>query len=410
MRASAFLFATDLADEGVDAVLDNLQGRAGLDALTLACAYHHARDVFPHNPVRRVRYLEGGAVFFRPDPRRYARLRIQPHVSSLARERDLLVEAASATRARGMALRAWTVFLHNTTLASRHPACAQQNAFGDPYLTSLCPAHPDARAYAVALAADIARDGVESILAESLGYHGFDHGYHHERAFVPLPPLARFLFGLCFCEHCRAAANAQDVDADGVCRWTRARLERVLADDAAGLEGEVTEATVAEMADGAMRGYLTARAEVVTSLVAETRRAVEAEGATKLVYMDMSGAAKGYATGAPAGGPAADIAWQDGVDLAGVGRAAHGLALIGYARDPARVGVDIAAYRAALPTGLPLSAALRPLPPDCDHPANLAAKVTVAREQGLEWVDFYHYGFMPLNRLDWIRHALSSLR
>ena len=41
-------FATDLRDEGTATVLDNVQNRAGIDGLTMAVAYHDARDVFPH--------------------------------------------------------------------------------------------------------------------------------------------------------------------------------------------------------------------------------------------------------------------------------------------------------------------------------------------------------------------------
>src|SRR5918998_2756014 len=92
MQASIFTFATDLHDEGPENVLDNVQQRAGLQGVTLACAYHHARDIFPHNPVRKVRFLEGGTVFFRPDPDRYAGLRIKPQVSRLAQEVDVLAE------------------------------------------------------------------------------------------------------------------------------------------------------------------------------------------------------------------------------------------------------------------------------------------------------------------------------
>jgi hypothetical protein len=64
MQTSMLAFASDLHDEGVGTVLDNVQNRAGVNGLTMAVAYHDARDVFPHNPVRKVRYLEGGAVFF----------------------------------------------------------------------------------------------------------------------------------------------------------------------------------------------------------------------------------------------------------------------------------------------------------------------------------------------------------
>ena len=103
-----------------------------------------------------------------PIPRRYAGLRITPQVSRLATEVDVLADLLTRAGRRGLAVRAWTVFLHNTTLGSRHPDCAPQNVFGDPYITNLCPANPDVRAYARALAADLASHGVETILAESL--------------------------------------------------------------------------------------------------------------------------------------------------------------------------------------------------------------------------------------------------
>jgi hypothetical protein len=46
--------------------------------------------------------------------------------------------------------------------------------------------------------------------------------------------------------------------------------------------------------------------------------------------------------------------------------------------------------------------------PDCDSPANLAAKLAILRERGVAWADFYHYGFMRLDALDWIREALAE--
>ena len=50
---------------------------------------------------------------------------------------------------------------------------------------------------------------------------------------------------------------------------------------------------------------------------------------------------------------------------------------------------------------------LRPSIPDCDSPDNLRAKVDLARERGLRRADFYHYGLMRLDALDWIRDALT---
>src|SRR5918997_2203812 len=128
METSMLAFASDLHDEGVGTVLDNVRNRAGVNGLTMAVAYHDARDIFPHNPVRKVRYLEGGAVFFPPEVARYGDL--QPRVSELARSADPLGELCEAAGQRGMNVNAWAVFLHSDRLGFSHPECATQNAFG----------------------------------------------------------------------------------------------------------------------------------------------------------------------------------------------------------------------------------------------------------------------------------------
>jgi hypothetical protein len=401
MRTSIFAFATDARDEGIETLLDNVQRRSGIDGVTVAAAYHEGRDIFPHNPVRRVRFLEGGTVFFRPDPARWDGLRLRPAVSELARESDVVRELREATRDRGLELHAWTVFLHNDRLGARHPECAPRNAFGDPYITDLCPANPDVRAYARTLAADVAAVGVESIFAESLHYHPLEHGYAHERYFIELGPLIRYLLGLCFCDHCLEAARQRGVDADAARSFARDEIERVFAGGARDPAAELDRRQVA-----VLDGYLEAREATVTSLVEEMVTAAAASGA-ELTFMDLSGAVKGYATGRPTGEAAPSIAWKLGVDLAAIARAGAALGAIGYAADPDRLRLDLEAYRAF---DAEVEVALRPMPPDCDSARNLAAKLVAAAELGVRRSHFYHYGFMRLDALDLIAEALRSAR
>src|ERR687893_796831 len=231
METSMLAFATDLYDEGLDTVLGNVQERAGVDGLTMAVAYHDARDLFPHNPVHKVRYLEGGAVFFRPDEARYEGLQLRPRVAKLARTSDPLGDLCAAAGERGMQVNAWAVFLHNDWLGFIDPECTTQNAFGDRYLTDLCPSNPEVRAYACALASDIARYGVSTILAESLHFHGLTHGYHHERYFEELGIVGTYLLGLCFCDHCLEAARRAGIDAESVRGRVREELRRRFAED-----------------------------------------------------------------------------------------------------------------------------------------------------------------------------------
>jgi hypothetical protein len=407
METSIFAFATDIQDEGLESVLDNIQHRGGMNGVTLAAVYHEARDIFPHNPVSKVRFLEPGAAYFRPDPARYRGLAIQPRVSRLAQETDVLADLCAAAERRGLAVHAWTVFLHSDWVSNGQPAFAERNAFGDPCLTELCPANPDVRAYVRALSADIARYGVRTIVAESLHYHPLEHGFHHERYFLELGARARFLLGLCFCEHCLALARSREVDGDAVLAYARAELERVFdaGEDAAREELTLEEAR--SLAGGLMAGFLEAREEAVTSLAAEVAWAAAGTGA-RLAFMDASGAIKGYATGRPAGDAAPSIAWRLGVDLAGLARVSSGLEAIAYAADPDRVRLDLEAYGGLIPAGRTLAAALRPMLPDCDSTENLSAKLSLARELGLERIDFYHYGLAPLRALDRIRGALEG--
>ena len=407
LETSAFVFATDLAGEGVDTVLDNLERRGGLGGVMPAFAYHAARDVFPHNPAHRVVLQERGVVFFPPEPALYAAGPVQPSISALALERDVLGETCRAAAARDLAVHAWTVFLH-ADRAGDYPSCSPRNAFGDLYEGDFCPANPDARTYVRALAADVSRYEIETILAESLHYHGLEHGYHHERYLISLDPVTRFLLGLCFCEHCLAAARRRGVDAGRVHEVVRAELERALTEgDELGPADGPTREGLAGIADGELLGYLDARAETVTSLVAEVAEEVDARG-RRLVFLDLAGAVKGYATGRPTGGPAAEISWRLGIDIGSVARACHGFEAVGYAAEPERLRLDIEAYRAIVGEECALGICVRPSPPDCEEAANLADKVALVRSLGVTRMDFYHYGFLRLGALDWIRAALDA--
>lgn len=389
LDSSLYAFVSDL--DSVDEVLD----RIPVAGLTVAAAYHRARDVTPHGAARLVIRRDGA--HFVPDPALFDGLRLAPPVQDDAGSEPLR-RLRAATRARGVALHGWTVFCHNTTLGSAHPECTALSCFGDRAAPAdLCPAHPDVRAYAVALARNVAGYGVDSVVAESLHFGTFRHGYHHERSFVPLSPVDELLFGLCFCPYCQARAEALDVDAAAARADCAAALDRVLAGG-----GPTPDSLVRPH----VRTYALARAETVTSLVAEVAAAVRAAG-SRLVFLDLTGAALGYADGQPTGPPAPDQAWRLGIDPATVSRAADGYGMLGYARDVDRVRTDAAAYRAACPPDRPLRVLLRPGHPDTASASDLAAKVTAVRPHA-QAVDFYHYGLNTWPDLDRIPPALDA--
>jgi hypothetical protein len=392
-----------LLDEGVSSVLDRL-AEAGLNGVTMAATYHHARDVFPHNPKHKVGYREGGVAYFTTARASYGR--IQPVRSTLTHACDPLEVLKQAADERGLRASAWLVVLHNSRLAHAFPDCAPRTAFGDPLLNALCPAHPDARAYAVALAQDVARYGLEAIKLEAVHYPGFDHGDHHERSFVPLSPNIRFLLGLCCCVHCMAAAQAAGVDAERVRAVCREQLERLFESTANEThETEVEDDWLRSLADGELGRYAQLRQQVVTSLVTEIATAVHQVAPTRVVYLDPSGATLGYARGMPSSERlAVSIGWRDGIDLGALSPAVDELGMIGYFRETARFVRELAAYRMLSHR---LEVILRPMHPDTRSAEELADRVHAAREAGVQDLSFYHYGFMRLQNLDWIRQALA---
>jgi hypothetical protein len=328
------------------------------------------------------------------------------------RDDDPLRNICRAAERRGLLVRSWTNNTHSTALASANPGCAIQNVFGDTYINSLCPANPDVRAYVTTLNSDLARYPLDTLLVESVCYMPFDHGYHHERCLVPISALAKFFLGLCFCDHCVSKVAAEGVDADALRKHVVEQLDLHLAGDPSELDGiAFTKDAVEQFAGGDMTAMLAARQSIVTSLIHEVKDAVGAVSSAPVMVMEWSGGLRGAGMGMPVGDTstaAPDRAWQDGVDLQSVRTASDGVGVLGYVRLVDELRRDLDAYRSLLGPDTPLSVALRPMPPDCNSPAELAEKVAFLRDFGADWAEFYHYGFMRLRNLQWIGEVLSD--
>ncbi|MDH2427957.1 hypothetical protein [Sphaerisporangium sp. TRM90804] len=402
MDGSVYVYVEDVRDEGVVPVLDRIAAY-GLAGVTVAAAYHGARDVTPHGASRVT--LRSDGVHFTPPADLFGALRLVPPVRAGA-DGEPLAALREATLDRGMALHGWTVFLHNVTLGLAHPEVTVHDCFGGRgFPADLCPAHPDVRLYAVALARAVARQGVDSVVAEALHYGAFSQGHQHERCFVALGPMDEFMFGLCFCEWCMRRAGDLGVRAE-VAREECARIVGGVLDGDPPAQGEVTRAALTAYAGPDVVAYARARSETVTSLVSEVASAVSAEG-SRLTFLDGTGHRKGYADGLPPAGLAAHDAWQLGVDLVALGDLVPSLGVFGYARDPARVADDVGAYRRSVGVDRELRVVLRPGLPDADSDDRLAAKVRAVKAAGGDAVDFFAYGLVPYSVLNRIPAALG---
>lgn len=392
-----FAFPADLVDEGPEGALDRIAS-AGMGGISLASLYHDGRDLLPHNPRHRIKFQEDGAAFFAFDDSRFSD--IKPIRSMRGTPFDRVRDAA---RERGITTTAWTVFLHNTSLGRRNPDAVTRNVFGDPQLTSLCPAHPAAIEYSLAVAAAIADSGVDALNAEGLHYLPLEHGYHHERYFLRIGPIDRLLLGICFCEHCCNRARTRGVDVDRLVAGVRQRLDRVFASVASFDPQPDTPERLATLWDGALSAFLASREATVTELAAAVHDALK-QRSTKFIFNDPAGAFRKAGTE----DRESDESWRCGVHPAEIAGACDQIQVLGYSVDPAVVERDVDDYLRRMRSAVPLRVALRPTFPDCESTENLTNKLRRLKRLEVAAVDFYAYDFMRLEELDRVRDAVAG--
>lgn len=384
-----YTYAWDLAEAGVAAAADEFRS-LGLDTVTMAGSYHAGKFLRPHGKAGKVYFPEDGTVYFNADPSRYGA--IKPVANGLLAKGDVLRDLTGSD----MQVNVWLVLLHNTRLGMAHPGSVVRNAFGDPYYYNLCPSAPGARAYAIGLARDVTESyPVAGISMEAPGFTPYAHGYHHEFALMKSNPWLENLLGLCFCDHCVAAAEETGIEAK--------RLKAQVATDVTDyLESDIDyPPDMAEafwradiVADGDLRRYLDFRNGVVTSLATEIRAAVRKDANVAVIP----------SVARPTGG-----AWYEGSDLAALGSAAGIIEACFYEPSAMRVKADLFDIRRRLRgTEAKLRGILRPSHPDLATKGEFLAAVEALRAGGVEELAFYNWGHLRRASLKWIGEALEA--
>ena len=384
-----YAYAWDIAEIGPAAAMDEFQ-RLGLDTVTIARSYHAGKFLRPHGRSGKVYFPDDGTTYFRTDASRYGA--IKPRPSRLVQERDIVGELVGQGR---LAVNAWLVLLHNTPLGMAHTDSVVRNAFGDPYYYNLCPSAPEARAYAIGLAVDITEShAVSGLSLEAPGFAPYAHGYHHEFALLRSNPWLENMLGLCFCEHCVAAAESQGIEA----RQLKAQIARDIADyldSGIDFPPDMAEAfwRADVVADGDLRRYLDFRNGQVTSLVAAIRSVVRDDVAIAVIP----------SVARPTGG-----AWYEGSDLRSLGDAAGIIKACFYEPTPMRVKADLFDIRRRIGPEAQLRGILRPSFPDFETRDSFLSAVACLRDNGVEDLAFYNYGHLRRSNLAWIGEALRG--
>ena len=217
-EVSASLYAWDLHDEGVERILDNLQGMAAVNSVYLIGVMHPERrplggGTFPHNPVRPTWTAEDARCYWHPELGRYGRIKPRLSDHDWLNRTDWVRTLVDAARRRG--LRVGVENSHALVDKGRAEGefadCAGRDIQGDithvrPWLRVLCPNHPDVREYAGALYADLTVNyGVDYVTSAIVS---FDEG-GPER-------------GGCFCASCHRTAQEWGFDLARAQRALRA--------------------------------------------------------------------------------------------------------------------------------------------------------------------------------------------
>ncbi len=307
MYKGIYVYPGGLAEEGLDVALGRIR-ETGVNTITLAASCHAGMFPGAHEQTAAVDPAADGTVCFRARPERYGHIR--PRLHPLVEAFDGLAELQRAAPDLGRA--AWVVCCRNRLLGEQHPEYVSRNAFGEPYSSSLCPAHPAVRDYVVNLCADLAHGyDLAAVVLETPGWLRYDHAHDQASAKAPLDRWAKTLLALCFADATRHAAKAAGVDADRLQASARALLERHLAADP-----PVSEATVAAwwsadvVSDPEWAAFLNWRCRQVADLVTAVKSALPAGTALAVI---------------PSGQRSSAACWIEGSDFAMLAGAADAL-------------------------------------------------------------------------------------
>jgi hypothetical protein len=284
-------------------------------------------------------------------------------------------------------LSSWTIGCHNSRLGLANPDVTLTSPHGDSLAFGLCPSNPDVQEYLIALVSDIdERANLERIELESFDYlYGTGFGWHHEKYHARLGRLGEFLFGLCFCEHCRANAADAGVDVEQACEQAVVTVDAL----AGGSLAHDTNSSAWIEDHPEVAAYVAVRTDTLAGLFSDLAKAVKSD------------------IGYYAGLLSVEESWMHGASLAKLGDHVDYFTVIAYESSREDAVAQVRAARERAP-GVPLHAGVRPGHPDVYDGATVEAIVDGLAEEGVQRIAFYNYGMLPERNLDWVGAATQS--
>jgi len=202
--------AHDYFLEGAETACRNMHERGGFNQMLFAATYVSEAKWTNHQPGNDYR-VEAG-LYFEPDPKLYRDSGVAPRraPSKGMEDYNALADVSRAARKTGIGVYAWISDYDQRLIAEDYPELRVVGPDGQPADSSwFCPNNPRARAYAVALYEDVARNyDVDGFFMDRIRFNSST--------------------GACYCKWCRQAMERQGLDADrvmGAVRQTAAQRE-----------------------------------------------------------------------------------------------------------------------------------------------------------------------------------------
>lgn len=392
MRSNAFIFTQSFDGINPKSLISKLTD-AGFSGINLAVNYHASRDFDPKRAGKLI-YPNDGFHYYLPNSKAYPKDGLKIPRNSHSADNQLLDSIFSA--ADKFEINAWAVFLHNSSFFATDPDCYVENIFGTKFQSELCPSNPKVAQYVTGLVTDLADRGFNSISVESLQFHGFDHGEHHERLFLQMSAVTKFLLSLCFCGFCtQKYAGAIELKQS-----IQAALKPFLADSDPWLDQKLTKPLLSQIVGPAILEYLTARNQTVSELYKKVYEIAQAKN-VKIYYEDQ----------APlinfANSEVLDDSWQIGIDNNQILKHTDAYLPLMYRKEIADFKKLAEHYRKNVTKDL--RAIIRPTYPDAETLDNLQTKVEILSSLKVSSIDFYLFDTWREKNLQWVTQALARI-
>ncbi|WP_459191131.1 hypothetical protein [Halosimplex sp. J119] len=391
MNVAIWTHPWDVVEEGPEQVAERLT-ELGVTELTVATTCHSVQSLTPHNPERRTFFADASA-YFQPDDEYGA---IEPNVNETMGEADWLATIEDGLADAPVSLNGWSVPFHSSVLGRRHPDATMVSPHGDDLIWGLCPSNPAVQEYGEHLVEDLAgHTDFNRFEMELSDYqYGTGYGWHHQEFFARLGPLGEFLFGLCFCEHCRENASDAGVDVEAARSAARDGIDDVL-------EGRLAVETDVGgwlMEHTAVADYAEARTETLAALFDDYAAAT---GSTPFGYYLKYGGFNDERMDV-------EHSWKHGLDLGQLSDPVDQFTVLAYDSDPEAVRSDVRAARTLTGDDVAIHAGIHAGHPVVHDYETLESLVGAAVDAGAERLSFYGYGVLPNRNLDWIGRALRA--